>query len=154
MTDELSTFNPETFMATEEESGFDTTFPVIPIGEYTAQLDQVEVKKATMKDGVERAVMELRWAVLDESVKSETGLAKPTVRQSIFLDINERGGLDKGKGKNIGLGRLLDGLGMNTGKPWTPKSLEGGMATIKVIHKDNPDDPENPYSNVQKVTSL
>ena len=151
-TTDLSTFDPDLFMGAEENSGFETVYEKVSPGEYSALIDSIKTKKVNTVDG-ERAVMDVTWHILDEDVKKETELEKPTVRQGIFLDINKKGGLDRGKNKNVGLGRLLDALGINDGKPWSPETLLGSRANIKVEHKPNKDDPENPFVNVTKVAS-
>ena len=149
---DLSTFDPDLFMGAEENSGFETTYEKVSPGDYTALLDNIKTKKVNTEEG-ERAVMDVTWHILDEDVKKETELEKPTVRQGIFLDINKKGGLDRGKNKNVGLGRLLDALGINDGKPWSPETLLGSQAVIRVEHKPNKDDADNPFVNVTKVAA-
>ena len=60
---------------------------------------------------------------------------EPTARQTIWLDVNEQGGLVFGKNKNVSLGKLRDALGQNTGAPWSPTHLIGQPATVLIKHR-------------------
>ena len=86
-------------------------------------VDDVKVRKVNTKDGL-RAVMDVTWLILDEDVKKETELERPTCRQGFFLEVNDKGGLERGKNKNVGLGRLLEALGINQGDKWSPEGLK------------------------------
>ena len=151
MTD-LSTFDPDLFLGGETTGGFETSYARVSPGEYSAMLDGTKVRKVNTNDG-EQAVMDVTWLILDEEVKKETELERPTCRQGFFLDINDKGGLDRGKNKNVGLGRLLEALGINKGDKWSPEGLKGSLAVVRVEHKPNEGDPENPYANVTRVAA-
>ena len=151
MTD-ISTFDPDLFLGGEMKGGFDTSFARVPPGEYSAMIDDVKVRKVNTDDG-ERAVMDVTWLIIDEDVKKETELERPTCRQGFFLDVNDKGGLERGKNKNVGLGRLLEALGIDQGDKWSPEGLKSSMAVVRVEHKPNKDDPENPYANVTRVAA-
>ena len=151
MTD-LSTFDPDLFLGGEMDGGFETSYARVSPGEYSAMIDGVKVRKVNTEDG-ERAVMDVTWLIIDEEVKKETELERPTCRQGFFLDINDKGGLERGKNKNIGLGRLFDAIGIGQGDKWSPEGLKGLLATVRVEHKPNKDDPENPYANVTRVAA-
>jgi hypothetical protein len=152
-TDSISAFDPALFMGGETESGFDTSYATVPPGEYRGQIDKVMVNKVNTKDG-ERAVMNVSWSILDEDVKKAMDVEKAMSRQTIWLELNDKGGLDRGKHKNVDLGKLLTGLGMNDGKPWSPSGLVGNLAMVKILHSPNQNDPENPYANVVSVSEL
>ena len=151
MTD-LSTFDPDLFLGGEMKGGFETSYARVPAGEYSAMIDDVKVRKINTADG-EQAVMDVTWLILDEDVKRETELERPTCRQGFFLDVNDKGGLERGKNKNIGIGRLLEALRMDKGAKWSPEGLKSSLATVRVEHKPNKDDPENPYANVTRVAA-
>ena len=53
----------------------------------------------------------------------------------MFLDMDENGDLELGKGKNVDLGRLREALGQNTGGNWSPSQLVGSSATIHVSNR-------------------
>ena len=151
MTD-LSTFDPEVFMNTETETSLATSYEVVPEGDWLGVVDSTKVRKVDTQDG-QRAVMDVNWVILDEEVRKITEMERPMARQGIFLDINEKGTVDRGKGKNVRLGKLLDALGMNASKKWAPSHLVGAQGKVTVSHSPNPNDPENPYANVTRVAS-
>ena len=151
MTD-LSTFDPDLFLGGEMKGGFDTSYARVSPGEYSAMIDDVKVRKINTEEG-ERAVMDVTWLILDEDVKKETELERPTCRQGFFLNVNDKGGLERGKNKNVGLGRLLEALGIDQGSKWSPQGLKGSVAIVRIEHKPNKDDPENPYANVTRVAA-
>ena len=149
---DLSTFDPDLFVGAQTEGGFETSYERVQPGEYSAMVDDVKVRKVNTEKGVS-VVMDVTWLILDEEVKKETELERPTCRQGFFLDVNEKGGLDRGKNKNVALGRLLEVLGINKGAKWSPDGLKSSLATVRVEHKPNKDDPENPYANVTRVAA-
>jgi hypothetical protein len=141
----MSTFNPDTFMNTEITDASATSFPTVPESEYIAFVK--EIKPRSTDSG--KAILDLTWSIDDAAVEAATGMKNPTVRQSIFLDITESGGLDNGKGKNVALGRVREALNQNqAGKPWAPGMLIGGVAKITVKHRMVDD---NVYTDVKGV---
>ncbi len=153
MTD-VSAFDPQTFIDSSIEGANDTSITPVPIGEWMAQADNVKGRKINTKDG-ERAVMDVTWEILDEGVKEEMEREKVTCRQSVFLDITAEGGIDFGKGKNRQLGLLREALGQNDpSRQWAPSMVIGQPAKVVVEHSPNDNDPENPYSNVVRVTAI
>ena len=147
----MSTFDPNTFLNTETNDSNATSYTPVSEGEYQASLKKIAPRVLT--DG--RAVLDITWVVDDEAARQETGMAEPSVRQTIWLDTTESGGLDFGKGKNVGLGRLREALDQNTpGKPWAPGMLVGGVAKIKVTHSIDKRDGTTVQANVGAVTHL
>ena len=128
----MSTFNPDSFLNTSVSEPSSTTFTPVPEGDYTASVK--EIKPRSTDSG--KAILDVTWAIDDAAVADITGMKNPSVRQSIFLDITDAGGLDMGKGKNISLGRLRDALGQNNpGQSWQPGMLVGGVAKVTVKHR-------------------
>ena len=147
----MSTFNPDVFLNTEIAESNATAYTPVPEGEFQASIKSI--KPRVLTDG--RAVLDVTWIVDDEVARQETGMAEPSVRQTLWLDITESGGLDFGKGKNVGLGRLRDAIGQNqSGKPWAPGMLVGQVARIKVTHSIVKRDGETIQAGVSAVTSL
>ena len=87
----MSSFNPDTFLNTETNQANATAYTPCPEGEFTASIKTI--KPRVLTDG--RAVLDLTWIVDDEEVRNETGMAEPSVRQTLWLDITEFGGLDE-----------------------------------------------------------
>ena len=141
----MSVFNPDAFLTQESTESNDTSFAPIPEGDYTAVIK--EIKPRTTSTG--KAVMDVVWAIDDQDVREATGLSEPTVRQSIFLDLTDAGGLDFGKGKNVQLGKLREALGQNTpGQAWSPAMLSGNVARVNIKHRIV---DQNIYADVKGV---
>jgi hypothetical protein len=124
-------FNADAFMQTEVEGEFETEFTPIPEDEYRALIKDVTAGTTPNKG---TPYLEVTWIVDDDGVRELLGLDEPTVRQTIWLDVNESGSLEFGKNKNIGLGRLRDALGQNSGGAWGPSMLLGQVATVNIKH--------------------
>lgn len=147
----MSSFNPETFLNTEATEANATAYTPVPEGEFNAVVKAI--KPRVLTDG--RAVLDVTWTVDDEAVRQETGMAEPSVRQTLWLDITESGGLDFGKGKNVGLGRLREAVGQNqSGKPWAPGMLIGQVAKVKVGHSIDKRDGVTINADVKAVLPL
>ena len=120
-------FNAEEILNQQIEGSNDTEVIQVPNGEYPAVITKVDVR--TPKESV---ILDITWEIDDRdgSVQEHTGREKNTVRQSIFLDITESGGLDMGKGKNAQLGRLRESVGCNEGT-FTFNDLVGKVALVR-----------------------
>jgi hypothetical protein len=148
-----SSFNPDQFLSTSVSEANDTKLILVPVGVVqSAQVSKLDLRKLDANDqNPERFILEVIWIALDESVKKETGLDKPTVRQSIWLDTLPSGALDMGKGKNVGLGRLREAVGQNkAGKSWAMNMLNGATASLLIEHVLNKKD-EQTYAQVKRV---
>ena len=147
----MSSFNPDTFLNTETAESNAVAYTPVPEGEFNASIKTI--KPRVLTDG--RAVLDISWTVDDEQARTETGMAEPSVRQTIWLDTTESGGLDFGKGKNVGLGRLRDAVGQNqAGKPWAPGMLLGQVAKVKVSHSIDKRDGVTIQADVKAVLPL
>lgn len=141
-------FNPEEFLQQTTTDTFETRMTPIPEGDYLSQVD-----KFAMRVVEGNVILDVTWAILDEGVKQLLGMDKPTVRQSIFLDIDQNGKLAAGQNKNIQLGKVRDALGQNTpGEPWGINRIAAGLAKIKVGHRPDKSDPSIIYNDVKGVT--
>ena len=127
----MSTFNADLFMETEVEGELETEFTPIPEDEYKAVIK--EIKADTTPKG--SPLLELIWIVDSQEVRDLIGMEEPTVRQTIWLDINEQGAMEFGKNKNIGLGKLREALGQNTGAAWSINKMLGQVATVNIKHR-------------------
>jgi len=139
----MSTFNPELFLNTTHTEAADTSLLPVPEGEYLAvsspvtadSLRQFDIRKGD-RAGTKGLAVDLEWTINDDVLKAELGRT-PKVRQSIMLDLTADGnGIDFGKGKNVGLGRLREALGQNqNGQPWNFAMLGNQVAKVKVKHR-------------------
>lgn len=143
-----SAFDPDLFMNQQTTEASSTQYVPIPVGEYMAVIK--EVKAGTAGD---KPVLNVTWKIDDQGVRDETGLEEPSVRQTLWLDLTPGGGLDSGKGKNVGLGKLREALGQNTpGQPWSPGMLVGQVAMVQVGHRSGKE-PGEVYADVKAVAA-
>ena len=127
----MSTFNADAFMNTEVEGVGETDYTPIPEGEYQAAVK--EIKAGATDNG--NAFLEIYWMIDSAEVRDLLGQDEPTARQTLWLDINDQGGLAFGANKNIQLFRLRAALGQNDGKPWKPDMMMGQVATVNIKHR-------------------
>jgi hypothetical protein len=127
----MSNFNAEAFLSTEVEGIGETEYTPIPEAEYSAVIKEVKAD-STPKGS---PLLEIIWIIDDQGVRDLLGSDEPTVRQTVWLDINEMGVLEFGKNKNIVLNRLRDALGQNDGKPWKATDMLGQVATVDIKHR-------------------
>lgn len=155
----MSNFDPDLFVQSTVEGEMSTQYVPIPEGEFPLRAH--EVKGRLSKN--DNAILDITWIVEDDSVKEETGMDEPKVRQSIFLDVNEGGMLDLGKGKNVQLGRLREALGQNNGGAWSPNMIVGnmvmGLVTQRLVTTDSegnelPEAEHKVFNDVKGVTPL
>lgn len=147
-------FSPEQFLDMQTTDANSTQSVPVPVGEYTALIDKVEVKSWQKRDdpSVGGLKLSMLWSIDDASVKEILGRDKVTVKQEIMLDITDAGGLDMGKGRNTGLGRLREAVKLNTpGQPFAFSMLQGRMGKVKVDHRV---DGENIYAEVKGVARM
>lgn len=135
----------------------DTKAIPVPEGEFNATITKFEPRTWQSKDGSKSGVsLDITWEVDDTSgtVKVVTGRDKVTVRQSVGLDFVEgTNNLDMGKGRNIGLGRLREAVGLNQpGKSFTFNQLPGQYARVMVKHRAADDGTDTVYAEVKAVT--
>lgn len=147
----MSTFNPDTFLNTETSEANATEYIPCPEGEFPGAIKSI--KPRVLTDG--RAILDVNWIVDAEEAREATGMAEPLVRQTIWLDTTETGGLDFGKGKNVALGKLREALGQNKpGKPWAPGMLVGGTGNLKITHSIDKRDGVTIQAEVKAVSAL
>jgi len=152
--------NLNEFLGTQVDGASSTRLLLLNEGDYVAQIaaDGIDLKDFKFKKGDREGQtgyrMTVKWEVQDPDGSIEKTLGrKPTIVQSIMLDLTESGGLDMGKGKNVALGRLREAVGQNTdGRPWQPAMLIGQMARIQVKHRM--DDKNELQHDVNAVTKI
>lgn len=142
-------FNPETFLNQTTDTSFETRRTPVPENEYIAVVDDIKFRSAK-----ESIILDVFWLIDDAALAAKMGLPKVTVRQSIFLDITSDGRFETGPNKNIGLGRLREALGQNTGA-WAPMQLKGaGPVKLVVINRPDDKDATIIYDDVKAITKL
>jgi hypothetical protein len=150
----MSMFDPNAFLEMTVDQENSTVATPTPVGEYLAVCDKVELREWKKKDdpSVAGLALDVLWSIDDANVKALLERDKVTVKQGIMLDITESGGLDMGKGKNVGLGKLREALNLNVkGQPFGFKMLEGRMAKVRVEHRLDPKNPDAIFAEVKAV---
>jgi len=148
-------FNLDDIMDTEHEGELDTSLIPVPAQEWSAYIDKHVGRTVNVTTGDNpgpRAVVDVTWKITDPACEEACQRANPTVRQSLWLDLNDVGGLDMSKGANIGLGRLREALGQNGPGAWNFNMLDGQAAIVRVSHtRDSAKDIT--YANVDSVAA-
>ena len=129
----MSMFDPQALENAEISEPMSTKVPLVPDGQYQAVVEKTEIRGITTKAGDERVILTVTWEVLSEDVRVALERDKVTVRQDVWLDLDEDGQLSTQEAKNVDLGRLRAALDQNAdGAPWSIKRLIGGTTTINV----------------------
>lgn len=146
-------FNPQDFLDASVTDAMDTKITPCPQGEFTGVIEKILPEQWKNGDGTKTGIkLSITWIVEDQGVKDFLQRDTVTVRQQIFLDVSEDGRLETGPQKNVGLGRLREAVGLNVaGQPFTFSMLPGRMAKIVIKHRENPNDADTPFAEVQKV---
>jgi len=150
-------FDPNQFLDMQVNESNSTVSIPVPAGEYTAFVEKVDARPWVSKQDPSKSgvALDLLWSIDDASVKEFLGRDKVTVKQGIMLDITPEGGLDMGKGKNVGLGRVREAVDLNrAGVPFAFSMLTGRAAKVVVSHRPDKDKPDMIYAEVQAVAKL
>jgi len=147
-------FDVNDFLNTEITGALDTEITPCPADTYPASISKVELRQWKKKDDPSQGglALDLIWEIQDEEVKRICNRDKVSVKQGIMLDLTDSGKLDTSKGRNIGLGKLRDALGLNEeGQPFSFSMLDGRMANVTVSHRPVGDDI---FAEVKRVHKL
>lgn len=150
-------FNADQFLQEQTVDGaLDTKLPLIPVGEYPAIISKIDARQQPKRDDPSKifTILDVTYTVEDQSVREVTGLDSPSIRDSLFLDINETTKkLDTGTGKNVALGALRAALGINEGQ-FNFGMLLGRSCLIGIKHDPDKNDPEKVWARVARVGAL
>src|SRR4051794_4734088 len=119
----MSVFDATSFMQNVVKAELDTRFPVIPEGEYLAQVKKIDMRQVEFRKIQGSGVsIDIQWEVMDDGVRDATKMEHPFCRQSFLLDLVKDSAppqLDLSEGRNIRLGQLLAACGLNSKKGWS-----------------------------------
>ncbi len=126
-------FDIDSFLSSSADAG-STKFEPIPAGDYTAIIDDAQLRAAG--NGV---VLDVTCLLQAPEVAQKLGRDKLSVRGGLFLDLTPSNQLDMGAGKNIRLNRLREAVGLN--KPMPVRELKDQLKgkTVKVQVTLRPD---------------
>lgn len=151
-------FDPSEFLNSTITDSNDTKLIPVPdnmAGEgYLMLAGKVDCRTWQKKDdpSVSGLALDIQWEIQDEEVKTICGREKITCKQGIMLDLTDSGQLDMAKGKNIGLGKLREAMGLNVaGQPFSFSMITGRMAKGFVQHRVNGEDVFAEIKRVGKV---
>lgn len=147
-------FDPNQFLDQQFTEANSTKRTPCPEGEFTATVEEVKCRQWASKEDPSKSglTLDVVWSIEDEAAKQAVGRDKVIVRQGVMLEINGTNGLDMGKGKNVGLGRLRAATGLNVpGQPFAFSMLVGRMAKVQVTHRM---DGEDIYDQIKAVAPL
>lgn len=152
-------FDVQSLMDMQINEANSTSSVPVPENEYQAQIKELRARPWSSKDGLSSGVsLDVSWEIIDAdgSVKEVTGRDKNIVRQSIGLDFKEgTNDLDFGRGRNVGLGRLREAVGLNEpGRSFSFPQLVGQIALVRVKHRSADDGTDTVYAEVKAVTKV
>ena len=149
-----SAFDIDTFLHQEVEGALDTTYTPVPEGEYQAYIDTIAAQTVNTADGT-APVLHVTYLVVDDGLKEELDMERPTVRQTLWLDLDEHGQLQMGTNKNVKLGRLREVVGQNrAGEAWSPSQLEGAGPLMILLGHRFSKDGEGPFAEIKKIAPV
>lgn len=153
-----STFDASAFENMTTDQANETTMTPVPEGEYLGLIDRIRIKSIKIRNG-ERAgqevpILEVIYKIMDDTgeLGKQLNRENVTVRQDVWLDVNDQGGLAFGPNQNVALGRLREAVGLNApGKPFAFKQLEGqGPLKIMVTNRSD-EETGNVFDGVSRV---
>jgi hypothetical protein len=149
-------FDANNFMSAVFEEANDTKRTPCPAGEFQAMIEKVEPKTGIIGKGERQGQawggLNVSYSVQDPAVLQLLGRDKCIVTDLVMLDLTPAGGLDMGPGKNIGLGRLREAVGLNQkGQPFSPMMLNGRFVKVAIKHVPGYRDPSSMEAEVSGV---
>lgn len=134
-------FDVNDFLTAPIEGATSTEYELVPDDEYA----MVVSKLAGRETKNSQKLVEIFWRI--DAPGNELAHEK-LVKQTIWLDLNEAGNLDFGKGKNVQLGRLRAAVNQNEpGSVWNFAMLEGQPA-MGLVENDGK------YNSVRSIRSM
>lgn len=140
-------FNPEEFMNTQVSGEeFETKRSLIPAGEYTVTIENLEAKTVGERN---LPILSVRYKIVNSDNPEVNDRA---IFDTVWLDVDDNGNLMRGPDKNLKLGQLLEAVGLN-GKPWSPGMLQGQVIMVQVTQSFNKrtEEEENRVTRVARA---
>lgn len=132
-----SMFDPDTFLDSFTEESNETERVLIPAKVYAAYIEDVGMRHGEREsDGSPWVQLVLKWVIEDADAAAALNKDKVVLTDSLFIDLNEEGGIASGVNKNLTLGKLRKATGTNEGR-FSPRDLLGRRALVDVKHSVN-----------------
>lgn len=129
----------------------------VPIGEYKATIDEVELEAFAGKKDVTKTYLRctVSYRILDEQVALALAGADGKPREKVvavdgwLVDLTDGGDIDFGPDRNINLGRLREATGCNKpGDEWSFPGFKGKVVKVKIGHEMYEGEPRTRVQNV------
>jgi hypothetical protein len=125
----------------------------IPIGEYKAQIEDVELEAFPGKKDPTKTYLRATFSyrILDEAVAKELGREKVTAVDGWLVDLTDGGDIDFGPDRNVNLGRVREATDCNKpGDEWSFPGFKGKVVKVKIGHEMYEGEPRTRVQNVVK----
>jgi hypothetical protein len=132
-----------------------TTRRPVPIGEYKAVIDDVELEAFPGKKDPTKTYLRctLKYSILDEAVKKQLEREKVVAVDGFLVDLTDSGDIDFGQDRNIKLGRVREATGCNKpGDEWSFPGFKGKIVKVKIGHEMYEGEPQTRVQNVVQFT--
>lgn len=154
----MSTFDAAAFENMVIEEANETKMTPVPEGQYKSLIEKAEIRTIEIKNG-DRAgqtvpILNVVHDIQDDDgeLKKILNRDKVTVRQDIWLDVDDNGSLSFGPNLNVGLGRLREATGLNKpGKKFSFGMLEGQGPLRIYVTEQTREDTGDVFNRVPKV---
>lgn len=140
-------FDPNSFLEATLDSN-STELKPVPQGEFLATVKEIKTNSGTKGDRA-WASLDVTWTIEDPTIQEELHRT-PTVRQKLFLDLDENGQLDMAEGRNVNLGRFRAALDVNAAGTTIGQAV-GRQARVRVTHRIWEGKPQPEVSAVTKI---
>lgn len=147
-------FDADAFLQSAQDSKFDTTYEMIPPGEYQGEITAVDnARKVAPPAGADWkafGTVDVTVAVDAPEVAAKLNRNVLSVKYQMRLDLDDSGKLDGGKNRNIPLGRLMEATGVVP--PWNWQQFIGKRVTAIVYHEPDKKRDGVSYERIKAVT--
>jgi hypothetical protein len=143
----MSVFDPAAFLdattstANEKRPTIPAENPEDPNGLYTALIGEIKTDSGTIGKGDNAGKPWISMIVplklqLPAAIQALGLPGEFQLTDRVFLDLNEQGGLDNGRGKNRGQRTYREATGLNkAGEVFSWRMLSGKVVKVKVAHE-------------------
>ncbi len=154
----MPTFDVETFVKQQVNIAGSTEYFLVPEkNDVRMMVGSGPVEKwfrSFDSDGRSFMTIEIPMLLLDDEIKESAGREVVTYRYKAFVDHDDNGNWDFGKGRNVKIGQLREALGQNDpNTPWSAGMLaDQGPILGRITHTDGKDGRK--YAEVSRVTAI
>ncbi len=148
----MSIFDPNDFLNSALTESVATKRELLPVGTVPAQIMKIEAKSGE-KDGKKWVRLDAQLEITDPQYLQPTGQEKAVKTYGIMLDVDDNGMIQRGKGKNVMLGKFLEAAKCNQpGK--RPSDAVGNWILIQIVHEPDRQDSSITRDNIKSVAGV